>query len=234
MKQLGIAQNLYCLDNSDFLSQPNWDGGVAGKPIGWLYEPNATAGGGNDSAIPSPFKLPYLHQDVSASYNGLYFPYLKVGNVFLCPKDTSSSASYINKLRNNMLSTYVWNGAAEDFATGGSGVTPKTTAVWSPMCYTMWEPNEYMASTPYPNGEGAQAWNDGANQPAAPPGPKGVEGIATYHNKKGGNILALDGHVQYITPDEFFKDASVPYFKGKTLFWWATTDVNGGGQVYRP
>jgi prepilin-type N-terminal cleavage/methylation domain-containing protein/prepilin-type processing-associated H-X9-DG protein len=234
MRQLGIAQNLYCGDNNDYLCQPNWDSGVVNKPVGWLYNPNATAGGGNGSGIPDPRNLPYKNQGEPASYNGLYYPYMKNGKAFLCPKDITTSQSYINNQRNNMLSTYVWNGAAEDFASGGSGVTPKTTAVWNALCYTMWEPNEYLPSSTYPNGEGAFAWNDGANQPGSPPAPNGSEGIATYHNKKGANILALDAHVQYITPLQFSQESYVPYFKGKTLLWWATTDPNGGGQIYRP
>jgi prepilin-type N-terminal cleavage/methylation domain-containing protein/prepilin-type processing-associated H-X9-DG protein len=232
MRQLGLAQNLYCGDNSDYLCQPNWDAGVAGKPIGWLYNPNATAGGGNGSGIPDPLNLPYKHLGEDSSYNGLYYPYAKNGKAFLCAKDITTSQTYLNNQRNNMLSTYVWNGAAENYASGGSGATPKTTAVWSSQCYTMWEPNEYLPAPSYPNGEGAVAWNDGANQPGSPP--LGGEGIATYHSKRGGNVLALDGHVQFITPLQWLGESYVPYAKGRTLLWWATTDPNGGGQIYRP
>lgn len=87
MRQLGIVQNLYCGDNNDYLCEPNWDSGVVGKPIGWFYNPNATAGGGNGSGIPDPFNLPYKNQGEAASYNGLYCPYMKNGKVFLCPKE---------------------------------------------------------------------------------------------------------------------------------------------------
>jgi prepilin-type processing-associated H-X9-DG protein len=176
--------------------------------------------------------LPYKNLSEPSSYNGLYYPYAKNGKVFRCPKDIVTSPSFLNNQRNNMLSTYVWNGAAEDYASGDSVTPPKTTAVWSPLCYTMWEPNEYLPSSTYPTGEGAEAWNDGANQPGSPP--QGAEGITTYHSKKGGNILALDGHVELITPLRFSNESNVPYFKGKTLLWWATTDPNGGGQIYRP
>ncbi|HVM47133.1 MAG TPA: prepilin-type N-terminal cleavage/methylation domain-containing protein [Candidatus Acidoferrum sp.] len=234
IRQLGIAQNMYCSDNNDYLCEPNWDDGISGRPVGWLYNPNATAGGGNGSAIPDPRNLPYLHLGQSASYNGLYYPYVNNGKVFLCPKDIATSPSYINNQRNNMLSTYVWNGAAENYQSGDAGSPPKTTSVWSPMCYTMWEPNEYLSSGTYPQGEGAEAWNDGANQPGSPPAPNGTEGIATYHNNKGGNILALDAHVDFITPAQFAAQSYVAYFKGRTLLWWSTTDPNGGGQIYRP
>src|ERR1017187_3147178 len=38
LKQLGIANRMYCDDNSDHLPYPNWDGGnSAAAPQGWLY-----------------------------------------------------------------------------------------------------------------------------------------------------------------------------------------------------
>src|ERR1035438_6130770 len=37
LKQLGLANRMYCDDNSDHLPYPNWDGGnSAAAPQGWL------------------------------------------------------------------------------------------------------------------------------------------------------------------------------------------------------
>ena len=234
MKQLGLAQTMYGDDSHDFLPVANWDAGIAGSAEGWLYNPNAGAGGGQSTGIPDPFNLPYKRYGESASYNGYYYPYMKSAKAFLCPKDISTSQDYINNLRNNMLSTYVFNGSDDDFANDKDATyTSKMSTIWSPMCYTMWEPDEYITGfSATPNGGGALTWNDGASQPASPP--YGAEGIGKFHNKSGGNILALDGHVEFMTPLNFQTQSLVPYANGHTLLWWATTDANGGGQPYRP
>src|SRR5271167_2866259 len=37
LKQLGLANRMYVDEFSDHLAYPNWDGGNAGWPQGWLY-----------------------------------------------------------------------------------------------------------------------------------------------------------------------------------------------------
>ena len=96
----------------------------------------------------------------------------------------------------------------------------------------MWEPDEYLTGNGFSTPELAETWNDGANKPGSPP--YAQEGIGKFHNKSGGNILALDGHVDFMTPPQWLSQSLVPYANGKTLLWWATTDPNGGGQIYRP
>ena len=154
---------------------------------------------------------------------------MKNGKAFLCPKDVTTSADYRQNQRNNMLSTYVMNGVVVD--DGGATSAPKASAVWSPLCYLLWEPDEYLASPSDPNGEGAFEWNDGSNFPDSPP--YGCEGIGRMHSKDGGNILALDGHVDYLKEAQFAQQASIPYTDGRTLLWWSTIDANGGGSGYR-
>src|ERR1017187_8702953 len=41
LKQLGLANRLYCDDNGDSFAQPNWDQGMNNAPPGWLYARNA-------------------------------------------------------------------------------------------------------------------------------------------------------------------------------------------------
>jgi prepilin-type N-terminal cleavage/methylation domain-containing protein/prepilin-type processing-associated H-X9-DG protein len=229
MKQLGLAQHMYADDNHDFLAMPNWDGGTYGDPVGWLYNPNAATGGGNGLGIPDPFNAPFKTEGEVASYNGLYYQYMKNGKAFLCPKDIATSQDYLKNQRNNMLSTYVMNGVVVD--DGTATTAPKAAEIWSPMCYLLWEPDEYVISSQFPSGEGAQEWNDGASYPDAPP--YGTEGIGQFHNKSGGNILALDGHVDFLTATQFAQLANIPYASGRTLLWWSTVDPNGGGSAYR-
>jgi len=229
MKQLGLAQQMYCTDNRDYLVIPNWDGGAAGDAKGWLYNPNATSGGGNGSGIPDPFNLPYKNENDSSSYNGFYYTYMPSGKAFLCPKDVTTSPDYRLNQRNNMLSTYVWNGAEID---DGSGSPPKMSQVWSPMCYSQWEPDEYLIPAAGGTAEGAFEWNDAANVPSSPP--YGDEGIGRLHNKNGGNILALDSHVDFFTAKQFVQQSQIPYANGRTLLWWSTIDPEGGGSGARP
>jgi prepilin-type N-terminal cleavage/methylation domain-containing protein/prepilin-type processing-associated H-X9-DG protein len=229
LKQLGLAQQMYANDNGDFLAMPNWDGGNRGNPVGWLYNPNVGFGGGQGTGIPDPVNPPFKTEGEAASYNGLYYPYMPNARAFFCPKDISTSKDYAHNLRNNMLCTYVMNGVVVD--DGTAKTAPRAGEVWSPMCYLLWEPDEYLACPGYPNGEGAQEWNDGANFPDSPP--YGSEGIGPLHSGKGGNILALDGHVEFLTEVQFAQQATVPYAAGRTLLWWSTVDPNGGGAAER-
>ena len=159
LKQLGLATRMYNDDYHDFLAMPNWDGGNSGAAIGWLYNPNATSGGGNGTGIPDPLNLPFKNEAESASYNGLYYQYVRNGKVYFCPKDTATSQDYAQNKRNNMLSTFVMNGVVVD--DGTATTAPKASSVWTPMCYLLWEPDEYLPSPSWPNGEGAGEWNDG-------------------------------------------------------------------------
>jgi prepilin-type N-terminal cleavage/methylation domain-containing protein/prepilin-type processing-associated H-X9-DG protein len=230
LKQLGLANAGYNSDNRDFLAMPNWDGGVYGAPTGWLYNPNATVGGGQGAncaghAIPDPLSAPYLTAAQQTSYNGLWFPYMPNAKSFLCPVDVTTSLDYKANQRNDMLSTYVMNGVVVD--DGTATTPPKITDIYSTQCYLLWEPDERLSCSPDPNGEGAFEWNDGANFPDSPP--VGCEGIGPLHSKKGGNIMALDGHVDFLTESQFAAYANVPYASGRTLLWWSPADPNGGG-----
>ncbi len=230
LKQLGITQRMYSDDSQDYMAQPNWDGGTAGSAKGWLYNPNATAGGGNGTAIPDPRNLPFKNEGEVTSYNGLYYPYMRNAKSFLCPTDIATSQDYMRNQRNNMLSTYVMDGTVINDA--DSTMTPKASQIWSPSCYLLWEPDEYLTSNGTEGaGEGAQEWNDGANYPDSPP--YGTEGIGRLHSKDGGNIVAFDGHVDFLTEKLFAIQANIPYASGRTLLWWSPWDPKGGGSAQR-
>src|ERR1035438_3428030 len=45
LKQLGVANRMYCDDYNDRMAYPNWDGGNdSGAPQGWLYSMNPNQG----------------------------------------------------------------------------------------------------------------------------------------------------------------------------------------------
>lgn len=233
LKQLGVANRMYCDDFSDHLPYPNWDGGNSlTAPQGWLYSmnPNQGAPAGYATGVcPNPYQAttPYvLRPDAQAAWqSGLWFKYCNNYNTYLCPVDIGSK-DYLpppGTGRNNKLSTYVMDGASEDFAPAGSWPQPmKITAVWSPMCYLLWEPNEFSLSTIPPN-PGPAEYNDGSNYPNT------AEGIGLLHSKHGGNALAMDGHVDFMTIAQFKQNSTVgagPGPGGKTYLWW---DSNPNG-----
>jgi hypothetical protein len=232
LKELGIAQHMYNDDNRDTLAFANWDGGNSEFPGGgWLYTlPNPLWG----DVIPNPFALPAGTAASTAWQTGLWYHYMPNQNAFLCPVDIQSK-DYPERMtsttagaggRQNKLSTYVMNGSACSFSFPPFP-TIKSTDIWSPLCYLLWEPDEYLPCSSFPMGELNFEWNDAANNPDVPPG--GSEGIGRLHGKDGGNILALDGHVDYITTNVFNRLSlnGGPGPGGKGLLYWNPNSSDG-------
>jgi prepilin-type N-terminal cleavage/methylation domain-containing protein/prepilin-type processing-associated H-X9-DG protein len=222
LKQCGLASAMYSNDNADFFAWPNWDGGAGGTPPGWLYLVS--------SGIPNPFNAPWKTAGDSAWQTGLWWKYIPNGKTFLCPVD-SKSPTYTKNQRNNELSSYIMNGAVCGYSSPSSMTQYprcKISACWSPSaCYFQWEPDE---NTLGPGNPGAFEFNDAGNFPSAPP--VGGEGIGRLHSKKGGNLLAVDGHVQFMLATTFAKDSNIPAGKGpgpggKTGLWWSPFSSNG-------
>lgn len=237
-KQLGYASTMYANDNKDYLAPPNWDGGSPPGP-GWAYFkfPGATT-------CPDPGPGGASQNNPIAAYaTGLWWPYTGNINSYLCPVDIKSptylappgSANH----RNNRFSSYVMDGAVASFPGSGQAGDPpggtytscKTTDVWNPDCYLLWEPDENAGG---PGNPGAFEFNDGANYPSVPTSctSPGNEGIGRLHSKNGGNALALDAHVQYLLVAQFTADSATPCGKGpgpggKTYLWWAPDSSNG-------
>ena len=222
LKQCGLASAMYSNDNSDYFAWPNWDGGNANTPQGWLYLVSGS--------IPDPLVAPWSTTGDSAWQTGLFWKYMPNSKAFLCPVDIKSP-TYTKNQRNNELSSYVMNGAVCGYASAQSPSQyprAKTPAVWSPSdCYVQWEPDE---NTLGPGNPGAFEFNDGANFPTAPPA--GGEGIGRLHSNKGGNILAVDAHVRFMLATAFAKDSNIaagsgPGPGGKTDLWWSPFSSNG-------
>ena len=232
LKQMGLANRMFCDDNNDQMAYPNWDGGYdANAPQGWLYSMRAsdlTPLGFTAGQCPNPFNAaaPYALKPngLDAWKSGAWFKYCANYRAYLCPVDIGSGTYLPSSGRNNKLSSYVQNGAISCFPTPVTLFTPpvKTTAIWSPMCYMMWEADENRVK---PGDPGAFEYNDGANYP------NNSEGVARLHSKKGGNALAVDGHVDFVTTinfDRWTVLGSGPGPGGKTLLWWNPKTANGG------
>ncbi len=254
LKQLGIANRMYADDSADRFAPPNWDAGNTGNPPGWLYTPGTITGypqltqGG--TSIPDPYlqTIPYAMSPngIQAWQTGLWFKYVNNNATYLCPVDITSpdylppastaNVGYPGNGRNNKLSTYVMDGAVCGFRGLGSGTSPmgvliKTTDAWSPECYLIWEPNENTKGLGTP---GSGEYNDGSNYPSSPASLNqsqggGAEGIGTLHSPHGGNALALDGHVDFVTVKAFdgmSTQDTGPGPNGKTYLWW--DNINAG------
>jgi prepilin-type N-terminal cleavage/methylation domain-containing protein/prepilin-type processing-associated H-X9-DG protein len=232
LKQLGLANQMYVDDYSDRLAYPNWDSGSgASAPQGWLYSmnPNTLPQGAPSGSVPNPYDVAYWKsRPLAANQTGLWFKYCPNPNAYLCPVDIMSktfTTPTASGGRNNKLSTYLMNGAVVGYPSiwGGAGYgTPcKTTAVWSPLCYLVWEPDENRLG---PGNPGAFDYNDGSNYPNS------SEGIGLLHSKKGGNALALDGHAEFVQTVKFNQYSTVgsgPGPGGKTYLWWNSLTAQG-------
>jgi len=208
-KQLALAQHMYTSENRDWLPFCNWDGGTA-PGQGWLYGPGKPTDPGNNpqAASQSAWKAGSLWQNMGNK------------NSYWCALDLKSQ--YYTQ-RNNKLSSYLWNGSASGFNAQNNFVVIKSTQVWTPMCYLFWEPNDTL-------GSGAFEFNDGANFPTTPP--NGTEGIGLLHNKTGGNIMRLDGGIEFITATNYARDSLTPAGTGpgpggKTRLWWSPFSTDG-------
>lgn len=232
LKQLGLANRMYVDEFGDKFAYPNWDGGTSGDPAGWLYTPGP-------SGIPNPYNTtaPYAMTSTAlqAWQSGVWYKYVNNYAVYLCPVDIGTSKDYYLPPgsgtspftgRANKLSTYVMNGCVNDFGRNStpqlpSGVTCKITDLFSQSCYLIWEPNEYALKASTGTAIGSFEWNDGANWPDVSNG----EAIGLFHSKNGGNALAVDGHVQFVTTLDF-RGMSADTTK-KNYLWWDPKTSNG-------
>jgi prepilin-type N-terminal cleavage/methylation domain-containing protein len=224
LKQAGLAMRMYIDDNNDFFAAPNWGTptDASGKPVpGRMY---TDVGSPLLPPDPGPYGN-YANNQIAAYQSGLLFNYMPNGKASLCPVDIRSP-TYTghpdggNKTRLQRLTSYTMNGAACGY---GATFTTKSTGAWSPMCYVLWEPDENVIGAGNP---GAFEFNDAANFP------DDKEGIGRLHSKKGGEILALGGHVQWITCEQFRTDSRTvsgrgPGPGGKTYLWWNPLTSDG-------
>jgi hypothetical protein len=99
----------------------------------------------------------------------------------------------------------------------------KISEIWNPVCYLMWEPDE---DNPYPTeGSPPIGWidyNDGSSPPDR------FQGIGFTHGK-GAVVSAIDGHVQYVSFEQFQQDQLNPPGGGteKGLWWWSPFAPDG-------
>jgi len=203
LKQLGLALQMYNHDSADRMPWPNWGNDASPPcPPGWLY-----AG--------TPPTLTFNNWStgrLAGVKSGVYYQYASNPDVFICPTDRPKPTPQWSS-RYNKLSTYTMNGAPCYYPPGGNNATYnyrtcKTTQIWSPLSWLLWEPDLNLN----PN-----AYNDAANYP------NNTEGVGRLH-VKGANILAVGGNAAFITFSSFQQEQTKA---GKGLLWWNPNSANG-------
>jgi prepilin-type N-terminal cleavage/methylation domain-containing protein len=228
-KQMSAAMHMYGDDNHDRLAFCNWDGGTTPQVQGWLYY--VTNGFPPDPGPKGTFAdVGPGHMVTDAYKTGLWYAYMPNPKSYLCPVDIQSK-TYQNPVssggRNNRMSSYVMDGAQSGYGNVlAHEINTKITDAWSSMCWLLWEPDENFSG---PGNPGAFEFNDAANYPST-----NGEGIGRLHSKTGGNIMALAGHVQFITRGAFTRDSgsagtpSAPSGSGgKSYSFWNPYTANG-------
>jgi prepilin-type N-terminal cleavage/methylation domain-containing protein len=205
MRQIGMTLHMYVSDSRDIMPWPNWDNQPSPPcPPGWLYAGNV-ASYGITFANWSTNRL-------SAIKTGVFYQYMPNVDSFMCPIDKPRPAPNPWNQRQNKLSTYTMNGASCYYA-GSAGTqynfaTCRINDPWSPLCYLLWEPDQKLY---------LDCYNDASNYP------NNNEGVGRWH-VKGANILALDGHTDFIKFEKFRQEQNIPT---KSLLWWNPKTANG-------
>ncbi|MGD1089157.1 MAG: prepilin-type N-terminal cleavage/methylation domain-containing protein [Verrucomicrobiota bacterium] len=164
-KQILLATQMYCNDNTDYMPQSGWNGLGA---TAWA--------GGSSTFSPGPcppvmaiFNTIYQEEvyeyegrgptGSGTSKNALLFSYLPTEKSLLCPADVVNALYF---QRGQFLTSYIQNGAVNGFGdsgvkqVNGSYVTFKMSA-FNPTDILMWENDETAV--------GYGQWNDFANYP---------------------------------------------------------------------
>lgn len=200
-KQLGLATHMYADDNLDKMAYPNWN--PPWVP-GWLYTP---VNGG----VPNLFAAPYTTNAILAYQGGQLWPFMGAIKSYRCPLDRTNTATF--KARPNKLATYVQNGAVCGFGSlTPAGATYKL-ADFTPDAFMMWEPDDSNPVLGF-------GYNDGSSFPD----PAVDGGLGKRHGKKGGVVLAVDGHVEIVRYDTWKRESELP---GKNRMYCNPGTANG-------
>jgi len=192
LKQLMLATHMYASDSRDFLPEPNWN-----KPWvrrGWLYD--ATPGSVPDMAV-----APYTTNPQLAYQGGLLWDYLKNMNVYRCPLDKNTTASFA--LRAQKMASYLMNGALCGYGAIAPDAYKATN--FRQDAIILWQPLETNPGD----------WNDGSSKPS--------EGITKLHNE-GTSVGVVDGHLEYMKTVKFYAEVAIPT---KNRLWCNPGSVDG-------
>ena len=219
-KQTMLATVMFCGDNNDTLPNPAW----IGNGVPWMDNWASSKGLGASAAFNGHTAGNYQsHYDIQASYfcgqaygtapaNPAYAPgsqlyqYLKTPKVLICPQDTIINQAHL--ARNELITSYAWNGAAVGYQNALS-LTPLKITRFKPTNILQWENAE--------NG----SWNDFSNFPLEPS--YGFS-LSDRHGKAGqvGRMDGSAGREVYASMKAWANDTTT-----RNDLWCSPLTVNG-------
>ena len=210
MRQMMFAEKIYESEWKGWVMWANWGGfrdqtgnfryGVPG----WLY---ADVSSGNNGLPPEPINPEFAS-------TGLVYQYLNKNlSVFHCPLD---EPPYIFG-GTSALTSFLMNGAMLDY--GNTSANPSRFTLnagkFKPWAVIWFEALENKSST-------GSVWNDGSSYPD--------EELLSPRHQKGGQVVCMDGHVEWWSPDEYNNYAynrTGNHFSPNPL--WCAPDLPYGG-----
>lgn len=207
-RQMMLALHMYCLDNTDRMTWPNW----AWEYAGWLYGAFGSKGTSEPATGTLRPSSPQYANDPEQLYRdvkggGLWYSYMKSSKAYLCPADIKRP--YFSQ-RHQQMSSYKMNGAVCHYSFNWPPI--KLSEVWNPLCWLMWEPDDKGPSR-------YMAWWDACSYPDTSIG----EGIGKVHGG-GAVISAVGGNVAFM-PYQRFRDEEIK--PSKSFLWWNPGSANG-------
>jgi prepilin-type N-terminal cleavage/methylation domain-containing protein len=157
----------------------------------------------------------------SPGIGGLWFYLIGNYQVYTCNKDHAKDINWnipgsdLHKNRQNMLSSYIMNGAVSIYGTSPGKPMKMTDTDAYPKSILLWEP-DYMATGVIDEFEFNDAANDSRTWVKKSLG-QNEEGIGRLHSNKGGNMLALGGQTTFISSNAFKK---IAMDTNKTILNW--------------
>jgi len=199
-KQMMYALHMYCMDHEDRMAWPNWGWEYAG----WLYGAFGNKGMSEPavgSLIPTSSQYANDPEQVyrEVKGGGLWYPYMKNSKSYLCAADMKRP--YF-KLRHQQMSSYKMNGGV--CHSSFNWPPTKLSAVWNPMCWVMWEPDDLGTAAP-------RSWWDASSDPTSL-----GEGIGRVHGG-GAVISSVGGNVAFMPLNKFGDEARN---RRPNLLWW--------------
>jgi len=209
-KQVMLANNMYALDNLDFLPKPGWAGGT----LCWAV----SAGMPNGPTTAAGFQALYAQQlqyfsgiGLNPQAPGQLYQYIKNEKLLLCPQDVPD-VNYYN--RAELISSYVWDGAIAGFSGGNSSKLTRFRA----SNILQWENDEKNLS---PGNDGA--WNDFSNYPVE----NGGKITFSRRHGKAAQVGRMDGSAARITYAEMSAMALTPAGGAKNDLWYNPNSADG-------
>ena len=213
LKQLLLAHVMYGTDNGDTIALPNdsvqdsFGPGGTGVP-GWLYLNNQNTPAGLSGGVPAGISWFLLGPE-----GGVFWQYVHPSGgttgstvnmiqsddkvplpwkIYQCPLDPPPAFASLFSSRNVKFTSYCMNYAVDNY--GDRNHQNSKISQFQPSDWLLWERDNTT------NNPSANIYKDGTGT--------SVKGIGMVHGGKGADIGSMDGHVEFISYNTFYAEAT--------------------------